>query len=61
MAKILSSQCWGPGFNPWSENWIPHAATKSLYAATKCLHAVTKTQCSQTLMRVGVLSHFSCV
>ena len=22
-----SSQCRGPGFNPWSGNWIPHAAT----------------------------------
>ena len=28
MAKILHSQCRGPGLNPWSGNWIPRAATK---------------------------------
>ena len=26
MAKMLFSQCRGLGFNPWSGNWIPHAA-----------------------------------
>ena len=29
VAKTLSFQCWGPGFHPWSENWVPHAATKA--------------------------------
>ena len=27
-ARILSSACRGPGFDPWSGNWLPHAATK---------------------------------
>ena len=31
VAKTLSSQCKGPGFNPWSGNWIPHVTTKSWY------------------------------
>ena len=35
MAKTLHSQCWGPGFNPWSGKEIPHAATKSSHAPTK--------------------------
>ena len=39
-AKTLHSQCMGPGFDPWSGNLIPYAATKSS-------HAATKTQCSQ--------------
>ena len=43
VAKILCSQCKGPGFDPWSGNWIPHAATKSLHAAVKTWHSqVTK-------------------
>ena len=25
----------GPGFDPWSGNWIPHAATKGSHVATK--------------------------
>ena len=29
VAKTLSSQCRGPKFNPWSENKISHAATKT--------------------------------
>ena len=33
--KTQSSQCRGPGFNPWSGNKIPHAATKTEYATTK--------------------------
>ena len=28
VAKTLCSQCSGAGFNPWSGNWIPHAATE---------------------------------
>ena len=34
VAKTLHSQCRGPGFNPWSENWIPHTTTKD----PKCLN-----------------------
>ena len=30
VAKTPSSQCIGPGFNPWSRNEIPRAATKDL-------------------------------
>ena len=29
MAKTLRSQCRGPGFDPWSGNWIPHATKKT--------------------------------
>ena len=29
VAKTLYSQCRGPGFNPWSGNWIPHVTTKT--------------------------------
>ena len=35
VAKILSSQCRGPEFNPWSGNQIPQATTKSSRATTK--------------------------
>ena len=28
VGKAPLSQCRGPGFNPWSGNQIPHAATK---------------------------------
>ena len=28
----VSSQCVGPGFNPWSGNQIPHAATKTWHS-----------------------------
>ena len=34
-----SSQCGGPGFNPWLQNWIPHAATKSSSAPAKTQHS----------------------
>ena len=37
VSKTLHSQCRGPGFDPWSGNWIPRAATKSLHEATKDL------------------------
>ena len=30
VAKTPRSQCRGPGFDAWSGNWIPHAATKDL-------------------------------
>ena len=43
VAKILCSQCRGPRFDPWSGNWIPHAATKSLHAAAETWHSqITK-------------------
>ena len=29
----------GPGFNPWSGNKIPHAATKTEHATTKARHS----------------------
>ena len=47
VAKLPSSQCKGPRFNPWSGNWIPHATTKSS-------HAITKTQIN-TLIYLAVL------
>ena len=35
LAKALSSQCRGPEVDPWSGNWIPHAASESLCATSK--------------------------
>ena len=35
VAKALTCQCKGPGFNPWSGNQIPCVAAKCLHAATK--------------------------
>ena len=45
MARTPYSQCRGPRFDPWLENQIPHAATKSLHAANKKIpHVTTKDQ-----------------
>ena len=30
VVKTLYSQCRGPGFNPWSGNYVPHTTTKDL-------------------------------
>ena len=38
-------------FDPWSGNWIPHAATKSPHAATKIPHAATRTPCGQNKLK----------
>ena len=35
VAETPCSQFRGPGFDPWSGNWIPHATTRSLHATTK--------------------------
>ena len=35
VAKTLCSQFGGPRFDPWSGNWIPHAATKNSHDAIK--------------------------
>ena len=37
VARTLHFQCWGPGFNPWSRNYVPQAATNCTYATTKGL------------------------
>ena len=39
-AKTLHSQCRGPGFDPWSGNYIPQASTRSSSAKQpKILHS----------------------
>ena len=46
MAKTPGSQCMGPGFNPWSENWILHDTTERLRVLQwrqKIPHASTET------------------
>ena len=48
VAKTLSSQCRSPGFEPWSGNYVPHAATRSLMPLLKISLTTTKTQYSQT-------------
>ena len=45
MAKAPRSKCWGPGFNPWSGNWIQHVATKDP-------HATAKTWCGQINIKI---------
>ena len=48
MVKTPHSQCRGPGFDPWSGNQVPHAATKRSHPTTKkILHATIKTLHSQ--------------
>ena len=32
VAKTLQSQCRGPGFDPWSGNWLLHAMTKTWHS-----------------------------
>ena len=35
VAKTPCSQCWGPGFSPWSGNQLPHTTAKSLHDRNK--------------------------
>ena len=42
MAKTSHSQCRGSRLDPWSGNYIPHAATENSYAQFKMLHAATE-------------------
>ena len=44
MAKTLSSQCTGPGFNPWSRNYIRYVTTKISQATAKIFHVLQWTQ-----------------
>ena len=51
MPKTPQCQCTGPGFNPWSGNEIPHAATKRSHFATKdpaMLQRKSKVLCAAT-------------
>ena len=47
MAKTPHSQCRGPGFEPWLENWIPLAATKNSHTTIKdpAGHSEDQRQC----------------
>ena len=42
VAKTLCSQYKEPRFDPWSGNWIPHAATKCLHVATESSQATAE-------------------
>ena len=42
--KTPSSQCRGPGFDPWSGNYKPHARLRVCMWQLKIPHAVTKTE-----------------
>ena len=44
VAKTLSSQCRGPRFHPWSENWILHATLGVRMSQLKIPYATVKTQ-----------------
>ena len=41
-ARSLFSQCRRSGCNPWSEDKIPHTATRSSHTAAKILHTTTR-------------------
>ena len=47
VAKTPHSQCRGPGFEPWLENWIPLAATKNSHTTIKdpAGHSEDQRQC----------------
>ena len=32
VTKTPHSQCWGPGFDPWSGNKVPHAAARTQHS-----------------------------
>lgn len=54
VAKTLGSKCKGPGFNPSSGKWIPHASTKDPACCKhKISRATTKTWRSQKKKREG--------
>jgi len=50
VAKIPCFQCWRPGFDAWSGNYLPHAATTSL-------HAITKNKPTKEIENVNNLTH----
>ena len=35
VAETPCSQCRGPGFDPWSGNWLPYATTKTWHSQIK--------------------------
>ena len=40
VARALCSHCRGPGFDPWSGNWIPHVVTKRVLHTTRRTHVM---------------------
>ena len=42
VVKTLLSQCRAPGFDSWSGNWTPHAATKDLECLKEDLEQSSK-------------------
>ena len=53
VAKTLHSQARGTGFNPWSANKIPHAATKSSQMLLKIPHTPVKIEGHMPKLRPG--------
>ena len=66
VAKTVSSQYRGSGFDPCSGKQIPYAATKNVHASAKRSNAVTRTQLSQKkkkrqrLMKLTVVPLCTC-
>ena len=57
---MLSSQCRGPWFNSWSENWISHATTKNLHVlslsvVSDCLQPHGPYVAHQAPLSMGIL------
>ena len=40
--RFQCSQCRGPGFDPWSGNWIPHAAAETWYSQINLYNILNK-------------------
>ena len=57
MAKTTSSQCRDPGFNPWTGNWIPQAAAKSLHATTKIKDPTCQTRTGNSQINKSFLKN----
>ena len=50
VAKTLCSQCRGPGSDPWSGNWIPHATIKTQHSQINNLKKKNKKQNVSTIL-----------
>lgn len=49
VAETPHSQCGGPGFDPWSGNWIPRTTTKTQHNQIKKYYLKNKINCQAPL------------
>ena len=57
MAETLCSQCRGPGFNPWLENWIPQATMKTRHTQINTFFQFKKRGLKWERLCPGISSH----